>query len=125
MLEEEEWAADKEEDELNEVDVQQESLEAMEDTPEISLHAITEAPNPRTRRLVGRIGKSEVVILVDTSNTHNFLDSTMIERNQMPILQTKRVKVKLQMATLCGVEDIVIKYRSRCRGALSLQTYIH
>lgn len=42
--------------------------------PEISLHALIGSVNPRTMRVQGRVRNQEVVILIDSGSTHNFID---------------------------------------------------
>lgn len=54
---------------------------------EISLHALTRSMNPKTMRLLGKIGNQQVVILIDSGSTHNFLDLAIIRRAQ---LKTKK-----------------------------------
>lgn len=41
----------------------------------ISLHAMVGIPNPRTMRVVGKLQRKRVVILVNTGNTYNFVDT--------------------------------------------------
>jgi hypothetical protein len=56
------------------------SNEDSPEEPKISLHAITGSPTPHTIRVVGRMGTHQVTTLMDTGNTHNFLNSTLAER---------------------------------------------
>jgi len=46
----------------------------MEEFPEISLNAITGSPSPKTMRVVGLLRYHQVVILIDSGSTHNFID---------------------------------------------------
>jgi hypothetical protein len=48
-----------------------------EDTPEISLHAITGKDNPETIKVNGRIGKSIFLALINSGNTHNFMSLSL------------------------------------------------
>jgi hypothetical protein len=48
--------------------------------PKISLHAISRVQNPHTMRIAGTIRKTRVILLVDTGNTHNFLNTELAER---------------------------------------------
>jgi hypothetical protein len=63
--------------------------------PEISLHAIFGTPTPNTMRLVGFIKTQQVVILIDSGNTHNFLDPSVVKKIQLPILSYNRIQVKV------------------------------
>jgi len=40
----------------------------------ISLHALAEATAPRTMWYMGRVWEEPIVILIDTGNTHSFVD---------------------------------------------------
>lgn len=55
--------------------------------PEIFLHALTGSINPKTIRILGKIKGQQIVILIDSESTHNFLDPTIIKRAQ---LKTKK-----------------------------------
>lgn len=41
----------------------------------ISIQALVGAPSPKTMRILGQIKKRRVTVLVDTSSTHNFVDT--------------------------------------------------
>jgi hypothetical protein len=43
--------------------------------PKLSLHAISNSIASKTMRLIGLIHNQQVVILIDSSSTHNFIDS--------------------------------------------------
>lgn len=48
--------------------------------PEIFLHALTGSINPKTIRILGKIEGQQVVILIDSGSTHNFLEPTIIKK---------------------------------------------
>jgi hypothetical protein len=62
--------------------------------PEISLHAITRSPNPRTIRLWGMIKYQGIIILIDSGSSHNFLDVS-ISKLALDIQQVNNIAVKV------------------------------
>ncbi|GJY03991.1 retrotransposable element Tf2 [Tanacetum coccineum] len=50
------------------------------DTPQISLNALTGLTSYRTMRVIGHFGKKKIHILVDSGITHNFLDVFMAKK---------------------------------------------
>ncbi|KAF5475861.1 hypothetical protein F2P56_007623 [Juglans regia] len=57
----------------------------------ISLHAIAGSLSPKTMRVEGIINHQKVLILIDTSSTHSFMDSYVARKSKLP-----GAKVKLQ-----------------------------
>ena len=51
-----------------------------ENIPQLSLSAMTGIAHPQTLELKGHIKKRNVMVLIETRSTHNFLDSTMAKR---------------------------------------------
>jgi len=49
----------------------------LEEFPEISLNAITGTPSPKTMRIVGFFRLHQVIILIDSGSTHNFVDAKL------------------------------------------------
>ena len=47
-----------------------------EEAMPIFLHAITGCSSPRTMRVKARIKKREMVVLIDSGSTHNFVDQS-------------------------------------------------
>lgn len=55
----------------------------------ISLHAIAGAPSPKTMRIIGKIGNSTVIVLIDTGSTHSFVDVKVARREKMQVVGSK------------------------------------
>ena len=55
------------------------------DPAEISLYALIGCPNSNTMRVRGRIKKQEVVSLINSGSTYNFLDASMLPRLQLQL----------------------------------------
>jgi hypothetical protein len=67
----------------------------IEDFPEISLNAITGTPNPRTMRLLGVLKGQQVVILIDSGSTHNFVDAQLAKMLGIQVQNGRTIKVKV------------------------------
>jgi hypothetical protein len=68
----------------------------LEEFPEISLNAITGTPSPNTMRIVGIIRFKEVIILLDSGSTHNFVDTKLAAT--LGILPQRRDTITVQVA---------------------------
>ncbi|KAA8534845.1 hypothetical protein F0562_029939 [Nyssa sinensis] len=75
----------------------QPSLDAQAQGPEpaISIHALAGSPNPRTMRIIGFIQGVQIVIMLDTGSTHNFVDPSIITKARLPIYHTTGLNVKV------------------------------
>jgi hypothetical protein len=63
--------------------------------PEISLNAISGSLGVKSMRLMGSILQHRVSILVDSGNTHNFLDPSLLSKILLTIQPTPRLHVKI------------------------------
>lgn len=113
MMEEVEWVSKDEEEKEKEVVVHSETEVLESHVPKISLHAISGTPKPSTMRLMGKIGMSKVVIVVDTGSTHNFLDPSVAKKNNLPVTQYNRLRVRVAngdtMLADGGCEKVAVK----------------
>ena len=62
---------------------------------EITLYALLGSPSPGTMRIKGKINGYWVVILLDTSSTHNFLDAAILSKLQLSLDPTVSFEVKV------------------------------
>ena len=78
-----------------------------EETPHISVHALSGTQGFQTMRVTGQFGKHSLHILVDLGSTHNFLDISMAKRLGCKIEETPVQSVavadgnKLQCLHMC------------------------
>lgn len=63
------------------------------DSPEISLHAMTGSQSPQTMRVKGFLRRLNLMILVDTGSTHNFLSPRVANKLGLPISKDSRFEV--------------------------------
>ena len=64
-----------------------------EDDIEITLYTLIGTPTPSTMRVKGKINGRGLVILVDTSSTHNFIDASLVSSLQLRVDATKILEV--------------------------------
>lgn len=67
----------------------------VEDSPESSLNAITGTPNPRTMKLIGVLKSQQVVILIESGSTHNFVDTHLARMLGIQVQHGRTIKVKV------------------------------
>ena len=70
------------------------------DPAEITLYALVGFPTSNTMRVRGRIKKQEVVSLIDSGSTHNFLDASVIPRLQLQLDTSRVLEVKVVDGTI-------------------------
>ncbi|KAE8676919.1 hypothetical protein F3Y22_tig00111569pilonHSYRG00069 [Hibiscus syriacus] len=63
--------------------------------PEITLHALTGWTVPRTIRIKAIIGAHEVVALIDSGSTHNFISDRVAEMLRLPVKPTTSFTVRV------------------------------
>ena len=86
-----------------------------ETIPQVSLSAMTGISQPQTLRLRGNIKNNNVMVLVDTGSTHNFLDSTMAKRLNLFTFPMPNMKVmvadgkKIEQVGKCHKVKLQIK----------------
>ena len=62
---------------------------------EITLYALIGTPTPGTIRVKGKINGSGLVILVDTSSTHNFVEALLVSSLQLKVDVSRVLEVKV------------------------------
>ena len=70
-------------------------LEEQDDKAEITLYALVGNPSPNTMRVKSKIKDQEVMSLLDSGSTHNFLDTAMAMKLQLQINTSKILEVKV------------------------------
>ena len=63
--------------------------------PEISLHALTGWSTARTMRVSAKVGPHELIVLIDSGSTHNFINERIAELLQLPVVPTEPFNVKV------------------------------
>ena len=76
----------------------QEAVQASENIvalAEITLNALMGSASSQTMRVKGRIKNREVVSLIDSGSTHNFLDATDLDNLRLPLDTSQTLEVKV------------------------------
>lgn len=61
----------------------------------VSMNSIVGLTNPKTLKLLGRIGEGEVMVMVDPGATHSFISSRAVEKLQIPVTESGGFDVSL------------------------------
>ena len=70
---------------MKELPLEDESEEHV--APKISFHALTGWSTPWTMRVIAHIGNFEVVVLIDSESTHNFISDRVAHLLRLPMLK--------------------------------------
>jgi hypothetical protein len=92
-------------EEINEIDEQGEDVIEFtydENLPEIFLHAITGTLHLKTMRIEDWIGSQNVLILIDSGSTHNFVDTSICKKAHFLIQNEQRIRVRVANGKLIG-----------------------
>ncbi|KAA0063300.1 Ty3/gypsy retrotransposon protein [Cucumis melo var. makuwa] len=85
---------------------------------ELSINSVVGLTNPRTMKVKGKLGKEEVVVLIDCGATHNFIAEKLVEKLQLPMKETPNYGVILGSGTSIkgkGVCDKVELWLGDCK----------
>lgn len=63
--------------------------------PEITLHALTGWTAPRTMRIIATMGSREVMVLIDSGSTHNFISDRLANSVRLPVVPTEPFIVRV------------------------------
>lgn len=63
--------------------------------PEISLHALTGWTAAKTMRVTAKIGHCEVVVLIDSDSTHNFISDKVAALLHLPVIPSEPFNVRV------------------------------
>lgn len=82
--------------EANSDPVDEEDIESqIEPQPEISLHAISGWAAYKTMRVMAKIGQCEMIVLIDSGSTHNFISERIANILKLPVIPTEPFTVKV------------------------------
>ncbi|XP_042979958.1 uncharacterized protein LOC122310144 [Carya illinoinensis] len=85
---------------------------------EISLAAIAGTPTVSTMRLLGSLCGEQVVILIDSGSSHNFLDSALTTKLQLPMDYSVNLKVRVANGQCLNSEGICRTAQLKVQGNL-------
>ncbi|KAH9650018.1 hypothetical protein KPL70_026202 [Citrus sinensis] len=91
-----------------EVDPELETAE-INQVVEVSLNSVVGLTTPKTMKLKGIIGEQEVVVLIDSGATHNFISLDLVSKMQIPIVKTGAYGVTMGTGA-------AVKGEGLCRG---------
>ena len=63
--------------------------------PEITLHALTGWTAPKTMRITAKICAHDIIVLIDSGSTHNFISERMVNLLRLPVVPTQTFTVRV------------------------------
>lgn len=95
------------------------------DQPEIFLQAIIGSLSPKTMRVKGKIGGQWVTILIDSANTHNFLDLAVVSKIPLLVMAKDTVWVRIANGDQVESEGKLLGVSVLIQGAIfSVDLYV-
>ncbi|XP_031257652.1 uncharacterized protein LOC116115659 [Pistacia vera] len=98
---------DESQDEPNDVgaDLSENVEEQLPNDAELSISSIVGISSPKTMKVKGKISGAEVIVLIDSGASHNFISKGVIEKLGLPVMQTQTFGVRVGDG-----------YQMRCEG---------
>jgi hypothetical protein len=62
---------------------------------EITFHALTGWTTPKTMRVSAKMGSHEVMVLIDSGSTHNFISNRLASMLKLPVIPTESFHVRV------------------------------
>lgn len=84
--------------------------------PGISLNALSGTPSSNTIRLVGRIGNKNVVILIGSGSTHNFLDHSIAHKTILHVDYNMHLSVKIANEEVINSDGFCDEVNDKLQG---------
>ena len=84
-----------EEEAAKEVVVEEVEEDEEIDTVNISLNSVVRINNPKTMKLLGKIGSEEMVVMIDFGATNNFISNLVVQRLEIPCEACEKFRVIL------------------------------
>lgn len=63
------------------------------ETIELSINTVVGFSTPRTMKIKGKVGKIEVIVLIDCGATHNFISYRLVDSMALPLSETSHYGV--------------------------------
>ena len=83
---------------------------------EITLYALLGSPSPGTMRIRGTINGHWVVILIDTSSTHDFFDAAILSKLQLQLDPTVSFEVKVANGETIKTKGVCVDVKVVMQG---------
>ena len=90
----------------------------LEGFAEITLYALMGSPSPGTMRVWGRINHQDMVILIDSGSTHNFLDKALWKLLKLPISTQYCFEVKVANGDVLQTKGACHEVQIKLQGTL-------
>jgi hypothetical protein len=106
-----------------EADVEEVIRENIE--PEITLHALIGWSAPKTMHVDAKVGLFEIVVLIDSGSTHNFMSTRMADLLRLPVVPTEAFTVRVANGARLQCQGSSKKYRFFFREFLFHLRFTH
>ncbi|XP_022881659.1 uncharacterized protein LOC111398794 [Olea europaea var. sylvestris] len=84
---------------------------------ELSMNSVVGLTSPKTMKVKGKVEGEDVVVLIDSGATHNFISWELIRKLNLPITETNGYQV--QVGT-----GIAVKGKGKCQGVVFYMQFV-
>ena len=85
---------------------------------EITLYALIGTPTPSTMRIRGKINGVNLVVLLDTGSTHNFIDAALVPSLHLLVDQSQTLEIKVANGAVVKTQGFCDQVSMHSRGGI-------
>ncbi|XP_035549739.1 uncharacterized protein LOC118349426 [Juglans regia] len=98
------------------IEEEQDQLPGPAQIASISIQAMMGTPSPKTMKVIGQLKKKEVLILIDSDSTHNFVDTMVAVNSGLCLHKANPMQVKIANGDVVSSEGVCSAVEIQIQG---------